>query len=638
MPAPSFRMRSFGWDRVDVQDGFWSARMETNRAATLPVEYEQCRRTGRLRAWKLKWKSGRGNPPHIFWDSDAAKWIEACGYSLAVHPDRKLERLVDGVIDDIAAAQQPDGYLNVYYTAVEPDQRWTNLRDRHEMYCAGHLIEAAVAYWQATGKRKLLDVLCRYADHIDATFGRGKGQKRGYPGHEEIELALVKLYHATGEKRYLELAKYFVDERGRRPCYYDKEAKARGDDPKKYWPGSYEYNQSHKPVRQQSEVVGHAVRAFYLYAGMADVAAETGDAELLAACRRLWADATEHKMYLTGGVGPSGRNEGFTRTYDLPNETAYAETCAAIALVFFAHRMAEIEADARYADVMERALYNGTISGVSADGRRFFYTNPLTAAPPETKPHLQCGEPYRREWFGCACCPPNVARMIAQFPQYICSAAKAAAYVHLYVASTARARIAGREVTLTQRTDYPWDGEVRITVGVDRPGAFALMLRIPGWCGRHTLKVNGRRVAAPVTRGYAKLRRTWQDGDAVELSLAMPIERVAAHPGVLEDVGKVALQRGPIVYCLEQCDHKDDVLSIHLPDKAKLVARFEPKLLGGVTVIEGDALAASPAGWSGKLYRPAKELDLKPTKLRAVPYCLWDNRTPGAMTVWLPRV
>jgi len=422
MPSPAYRMRSFGLENVAVDDRFWTPRQETNRLVTLPIEYRQCRKTGRLRAWKLNWRPGRGNPPHIFWDSDAAKWLEAVGYSLAARPDRKLERLADKVIDDIAAAQRPDGYLNIYYSVVEPDQRWTNLRDRHELYCAGHLMEAAVAYHQATGKRKLLDVLCRYADHIDATFGRSRGKKRGYPGHEEIELALVKLYHATGEKRYLKLAKYFVDERGRRPHYYDKEARARGDDRKKYWPGTYEYNQSHLPVRRQSAVVGHAVRAFYLYAGMADVAAETHDGELLAACKRLWRDATRHKMYVTGGVGPSGRNEGFTRTYDLPNETAYAETCAAIALVFFAHRMLQIEADAHYADVMERALYNGTISGVSADGTRFFYTNPLAAAPPARaaggKP-----EPHRREWFGCACCPPNIARLIASLPQYVYSAA-----------------------------------------------------------------------------------------------------------------------------------------------------------------------------------------------------------------------
>jgi len=636
MSVPSFRMRPFGLKNVNVHDAFWSPRIETNRTVTLPVEYAQCKKTGRLRAWKLHWRPGRGKVPHIFWDSDAAKWIEACAYSLAAAPDAKLQGLVDGVIDDVAAAQQGDGYLNIYYTAVEPGKRWTNLRDRHELYCAGHLIEAAVAYYQATGRRKLLDVMCRYADHIDATFGRSRGKKRGYPGHEEIELALVKLYHATGEKRYLKLAKYFIDERGRRPHYYDKEARARGDDPKEYWPGTYEYNQSHRPVREQSEVVGHAVRAFYLYAGMADVAAETHDAELLAACRRLWADATGHKMYITGGVGPSGRNEGFTRPYDLPNETAYAETCAAIALVFFAHRMGRIEADAKYADVMERALYNGTISGVSRDGRRFFYENPLAVWPPETDRRLRPGEPHRREWFGCACCPPNIARLIASFGRYVYSAGRGAAYVHLYAASTGRAEIAGRDVTLTQQTRYPWDGEVKITIGLDRPGTFALMLRIPGWCRKHALAVNGKRLAAPVRKGYARIRRRWADGDAVALSLDMPIERIKAHPSVLADAGRVAIQRGPIVYCLEQCDHAADVLGIHLPEKARLTARFAPRLLGGVTVIEGAALAPAAGGWKGRLYRPASQTRMKPVRIKAVPYCLWDNRRPGAMTVWLP--
>jgi len=630
-------MKSFGLKGVTVHDAFWLPRIETNRTATLPVEYAQCKKTGRLRAWKLNWRHGKGKRPHIFWDSDAAKWIEACAYSLAVKPDGKLGKLVDGVIDDIAAAQRPDGYLNVYYTAVEPDKRWTNLRDRHELYCAGHLMEAAVAYHEATSKRKLLDVMCRYADHIDSTFGRGRGKRRGYPGHEEIELALVKLYRATGRRRYLKLSKYFVDERGRKPHYYDKEARARGDDPRNYWPGTYEYNQSHVPVREQSEVVGHAVRAFYLYAGMADVAGETHDAELLAACKRLWADATEHKMYLTGGVGPSGRNEGFTRLYDLPNETAYAETCAAIALVFFAHRMCQIEADAKYADVMERALYNGTISGVSRDGRRFFYENRLAAWPPETDRRLRPGEPRRSEWFGCACCPPNIARLIASFGHYVYSAANSAAYVHLYVDSTGQAKIAGRSVTLTQQTEYPWDGEVKITVSVDRPGTFALMLRIPGWCRRHKLTVNGKRFAAAVRKGYARIRRRWSDGDTVAISLAMPIERIAAHPSVIADAGRAAIQRGPVVYCLEQCDHAADVLSIHLPRKARLTAKFAPGLLGGVTVIEGTALAPAGANWKGKLYRPASEVRLKPVKIKAVPYCLWDNRRPGAMTVWLPR-
>jgi DUF1680 family protein len=634
MTAPAFRMRPLGLTDVTVDDRFWRPRIETNRSVTVPIEYEQCRKTQRIKALKLGWKPGMPNQPHHFWDSDIAKWIEAAGYCLAATPDRKLERLCDRVIDSIEAAQQPDGYFNIRFTVVDPQNRWKNLRDCHELYCAGHLMEGAVAYYEATGKRKLLDAMCRYADYIGKVFGPRRGQKRGYPGHEEAELALVKLYHATGERRYLKLSKYFVDERGRRPHYYDIEAKARGDDLSKYWAGTHEYTQSHLPVREQTEVVGHAVRAFYLYSGMADIAGETGDAELLAACRRLWADAAEHKLYVTGGVGPSHRNEGFTRKYDLPNESAYAETCAAIALVFFAHRMTQIEADAKYADVMERALYNGTISGVSQDGTRFFYENPLAAAPPVG---AAAREPRRREWFGCACCPPNIARMIASLPQYACSASASAAYVHLYLASTAGVEIGGRKLALSQQTDYPWDGEVKLTVGLDRPGTFALMLRIPGWCRRYKLTVNGKRLKAPVVKGYARIRRPWADGDVVTLLMDMPIERIVAHPGVTADSGKVALQRGPLVYCLEQVDHAADVRAISLPDKAALTSRFDRKLLGGVVVIEAAGLAPAPAGWKGKLYRTAADQKHEPVKIKAVPYCLWDNRRPGAMTVWLPR-
>jgi len=622
---PTRKLRPFALKDVRIADAFWAPRLKANRRVTIPHEHTQCKETGRLDALKLEWKPGQPDPPHIFWDSDVAKWIEAASYCLATHRDRKLERLVDKVIDLVAGAQQPDGYLNVHFTVVEPEKRWANLRDAHELYCAGHLMEAAVAHFDATGKTTLLDVLCRYADHIDKTFGPRK--KRGYPGHEEIELALVKLYHATGNERYLKLSKFFVDERGRQPHYYDKEAKARGDDPKTYWARSYDYCQAHRPVREQDEAVGHSVRAMYLYSGMADVAAETGDASLLAACRKLWDSATIRKMYLTGGVGAAHWGEKFTSDYDLPNQTAYAETCAAIGLVFFAHRMLQIEADARYADVLERALYNGVLSGVSLDGKKFFYVNPLAST----------GDHHRQAWFGCACCPPNIARLIASLGSYIYSAAKAGVYVHLYVAGQGRAEVAGHKVTLSQKTRYPWDGEVAITVGVRQPASFALMLRIPDWCTKHTIRVNGKPVKAPASKGYAKIQREWGNGDTVALSLAMPVERVAAHPSVADAAGRVAIQRGPIVYCLEQCDHTAPVRSILLPDKAKLTARFDKKLFGGTVVVEGQGFAPTQAGWKGKLYAPAGQTAMRRVKFRAIPYCLWDNRAPGAMTVWLPR-
>lgn len=644
MTAPrsrAARLQPVPLRQVKLADRFWRTRQEINRTALIPHAYRMCEETGRIDALRLQWKPGMKPEPHIFWDSDVAKWLESAAYALAMQPDPALERQADALIDLIAGAQQPDGYLNSHFTAVEPAKRWTNLGSAHELYCAGHLMEAAVAYFEATGKRKILDVLCRYADHIDATFGVGKGKKRGYCGHPEIEMALVRLHLATGNERYLKLARYFIEERGRQPSYFDREAEARGEAKRNGDARRYEYCQAHRPLREQSEVVGHAVRAFYVYSGMADVAALCRDDGLRKACRRLWNDAVRHKLYVTGGVGPSRHNEGFTRAYDLPNETAYAETCAAIALVFFAHRMLQAEADGRYADVIERALYNGVLSGVSLDGRKFFYANPLASEGPApgAAPVAIAGGGHtstRVEWFGCACCPSNLSRLLASLGQYLYSTGGTAVYAHLYAAGSSRMTVAGRPLGLTQETDYPWSGEIRLTLELDQAVPFDLMLRIPGWCARHRIRINGRAAAAPVVKGYARLRRTWRNGDTVTLSLAMPVERIAAHPFVAADVGKVALQRGPLVYCLEQCDNPR-VRALLLPRHAKLAARFDPRLLGGVTVIEGAALVANLAGWKDRLYARAAGRKLKPARFKAVPYFAWANRKPGAMTVWLPE-
>lgn len=618
-------LRPVSLARVVINDPFWNSWLQVNRGQVLMHEYRMLKETGRIDQYRLDWKPGQPNPPHIFWDSDVAKWIEAASYSLATHPNRELDRLLDEVIGLLGSAQQPDGYLNPHYTVVEPGKRWTNLKDCHEMYCAGHLIEAGAAHFNATGKRALLEIACRLADHIDATFGPGK--RAGYCGHEEIELALVMLYEATGEGRYLKLSEYFINERGKRPHMFDEEACARGEEPKDHWAGGdYRYFQAHVPVREQTEAVGHAVRAMYLYSGMADVGRQTGDESLLAACRTLWRDVVGRKMYVTGGVGSSHQGETFTRAYDLPNESAYAETCAAIGLVFFSHRMLQIDADGRYADVMERALYNGVLSGLSLDGKKFFYVNPLASS----------GGHHRQEWFGCACCPPNVARILASLGQYVYSTSEQALYVHLYVGGQVRMEVGGQAVTLRQEGNYPWQGRVRFTLDLAQPGKFDLMLRIPGWCRRYAIKVNGQAAACRVQKGYARIGRRWRSGDVVEVSLRMPIERVAAHPHVEQDAGKVALQRGPIVYCLEQCDHKVDVRSIRLPDKAGLEARLEKRLLGGAMVIEG---VARSQGWEskGSLYQSAGRAPGQPAKIRAIPYCLWDNRKGGAMAVWLPR-
>lgn len=628
---------------VTIADRFWAPRQEVNRTVTLPAEYEQCKKTGRIDAWKLDWKPGQPNPPHIFWDSDAAKWIEAVGYSLATHPDQELEELADAVIDMIADAQQEDGYLNIHFTVVEPQNRLRNLRDMHELYCAGHLIEAAVSYYEGTGKRKLLDVMCRYADYIDSVLGPEEGKKRGYPGHEEIELALVKLYRATGEQRYLKLAKFFVDERGRRPHFFDLEARERGEDPAAHRGGGYDYNQSHLPVREQTTAEGHAVRAMYLYSGMADVAAETDDETLLAACERLWQNVTERRLYITGGIGSSARGERFTYDYELPNDAAYAETCAAIGLVFWAHRMLQFDGNGVYADVMERALYNGVLSGISLDGRRFLYVNPLEV---DMQAHRHKAErfgrprfsPTRQEWFSCACCPPNIARLLASLGAYIYSQAEKEVYVHLYVEGSVELSIDGHAVALQVETDYPWGETVTIAVHPDQATGFSLALRIPAWCRAAEVKVNGEQVGIEplMDNGYAKIRRIWQRGDVVTLRLPMDVVRVEAHPAVRANCGRIALHRGPLIYCLEEADNGGNLRDISLPDDAELRVTFDENLLGGIAVIHAEGKRRDLSRWKDRLYQPLPSAT-RTIALKAIPYYAWSNRTPGDMLVWIGR-
>ena len=624
------KLKAVPFTRVTIKDEFWAPRIETNRKVTIPTEYKMVEETGRIASFDLKWRAGDPNPPHIFWDSDVAKWIEAASYSLASYPDAALDSLLDTVIARIAKAQQPDGYLNTHYQQVEPDKRWTNLRDNHELYCAGHLIEAAVAHFSATGKRSLLDAVCRYADHIASVFGAERGKKRGYPGHEEVELALVKLYHTTNEARYLNLARYFIDERGQQPYYYDIEARERGDDPASFWARTYAYMQALVPVREQQEVTGHAVRAMYLYSAMADIANETGDRELLSACERLWNDLCTRRMYLTGGIGPSASNEGFTTPYDLPDETAYAETCAAVGLVFWNHRMLQFEGSGKYADVMERALYNGTISGVSVDGRTFFYENPLASS----------GKHHRRAWFDCACCPPNIARMLASLGGYAYSEGDHDAWVHLYAQGVGKLQLADTEVSIEQTTRYPWDGTVKLQVSAERSSVFALHLRIPGWCQRYTVSVNGEHNPAweTVQDGYVAIKRQWVTGDAVELHLHMPVQYVVAHPKVQQMQGRVAIQRGPVVYCAESVDNQPVALGSILiktsvAADAAFSATFRPGLLGGVTVLQGAASVDSSTTWDKALYQFLPQ-SRKQVGLTLIPYYAWDNREPGEMRVW----
>jgi len=636
---PQRRLAPVASRKVQIADRFWKPRMETNRTVTLPLQYERNRETGALTAYQWQWDPNKPPRPWRVWIGDVGKWIEAASYVLGTQQDPALSELAHDAVQNVLRGQKPDGYL--YANPIAPDKRWTNLRDLHELYDVGHAIEGAIAYYEATGRREFLDAMCRCADLLDANFGPEEGKRHGYDGHPEIELALVKLHRATGRKRYLNLAKFFVDERGREPNYFSLEARARGEDPAQHGtytgsPGQPYVNlQAHQPVRQQQDAVGHAVRAMYLYCGMADVAVETGDAELLEACRRLWKSATRRRMYVIGAVGSTAHGEAFTFDCDLPNETAYAETCANIALAFFAHRMLQVEADSEYADVMERALYNGVLSGVSLDGRRYFYANHLTVCPEASRSaagHIAAG---RQEWFGCACCPPNIARLIAGIARYAYSTSSDALYVHLYIAGSAECELAGTRVAVRQQTDYPWQGKVTITVEPEPEARFAVALRIPGWCRGAKLKVNGKPVAlARFTRkGYAVVRRAWAKGDRVDLTLPMPVERLEANPRVRMDCGKVALQRGPIVYCLEEVDNGKDLADVALPQRSRLVVATDSKL-GGVLVIRGRALRRHARGWKNVLYRSVRS-SVKAFTFKAVPYCMWGNRGEGEMLVWV---
>jgi DUF1680 family protein len=630
---PLERHLAVAFTAVELQDGLWAPRQRAVRERTVPFLFSQCEKNGLIEALDVDSPPGplripfnnRPNTAVMYWDSDIAKCIEMASYTLATHYDAAIDARIDDLIARIAKAQQPDGYFNSYFIRREPAKRWTNLRDWHELYCAGHLIEAAVAHRQATGKTTLLDLMRRYVDYIAIVFGPGPNQKRGYCGHPEIELALVKLYHLTGERRYLDVAKFFVDERGRQPHYFDHEARDRGQDPAARFHGTYEYSQSHVPVREQRQVVGHAVRAMYLYSAMADLAGEFGDTSLMDACKTLWADLTGKRLYVTGGLGPSARNEGFTADYDLPNETAYAETCAAVGLIFWAHRLLLVERDARYADMMELALYNGALSGLSLDGEQFFYDNPLASR----------GEHHRWTWHRCPCCPPNIGRLIASLGQYVYSTGPDEAAVHLYVTGRAQFAIGDVNVTLTQATQYPWDGVVRIAVEPEQSSEFALRLRIPGWSRKASLEINGAAVdlKAVMDRGYAHIRRSWQKGDSVTLTLEMLPERIYAHPEVAADAGRVALKRGPIVYCVEGNDNKAAAHRIVLPRESRITAQFDPDLLTGVGTLSAEALVIGP--WEeGTLYR-ADPPQAQRTTIRAIPYSFWANREPAEMRVWL---
>lgn len=629
--------------QVRIEDPFWSYWQRLINDVVIPYQWQalndQVEGAEPSHAiHNLKIAAGEAQGLYygpVFQDSDLYKWLEAVGYVLARGRDASLEEMADGAIELLGRAQWPDGYLNSHYTVVKPDKRWTNVRDDHEMYCAGHLIEAAVAYYEATGKPRVLDIVKRLADHIAAEFGPGPGQKKGYPGHPELELALMKLYRVTKERRYLELAQFFVEERGRRPHYYELEAVAREE--RRARPYNLDYSQAHLPIKEQKTAQGHSVRAMYLFAGAVDVAVETGDQELLSACRDLFDNVVEKRMYVTGGIGSSAYQEAFTADYDLPGDRAYTETCAAIGLVFFAHRLLQAAPDARYADVIERALYNGILSGIALDGKSYFYVNPLEVWPDTThrREDMRHVKTVRQPWFGCACCPPNVARLLASLGQYVYSTDADAVYTHLFLSGQVDVDMRGQTVTLTQTTEYPWDGRVTIDVSGDAGGEFAIALRIPGWCRDAAVRVNGQPfdLAGTLENGYARIRRQWKDGDRIELILAMPVEVIRAHPNVRACAGQVALMRGPLVYCLEERDNGANLSDLRLYADRPMTVRHEPDGLRGVAVMTAQGSRSVDDG-DGALYRTAKPARAE-VEITAIPYYAWANRGENEMTVWV---
>jgi len=624
---------------VKLEGQFWHERLETVLTRTIPSQHKKLSEYTILDSLKLKQpppplrfpRHANGFTVQVFWDSDIGKWIEAASYALAHRRDEDIEAKIEAIVDDFETAQAPDGYLNCWYLGHEPDKRWTNLRDNHEMYNAGHLLEGAIAYFQVTGRRRWLDIMERYLEHIYSVFGTGPGQKRGYDGHEELELALMKLYYLTRDKKHLDFATYLINERGQQPPhFFDVEREARGDAEKqqRYVQGNYEYSQSHKPVREQDKVVGHAVRAMYLYTAMADLAAEIGDADLKRACEVLWDDVMETKMYVTAGLGPSAQNEGFTHDFDLPNQTAYAETCASVALIFWAQRMLHLDLDGKYADILELAMFNGALSGLSRDGEQYFYANPLESD----------GTPTRWDWHTCPCCTMNVSRLVASVGGYFLSTAQDGVAFHLYGGIDTEVEIAGTMVALREISTYPWSGDIRIEVDPKVPTTFDLKLRIPGWCEGAKVSVNGNAVdVAAAVDGYLTINRDWFEGDVVTMELPMPPVRLYAHPGVIMDAGRIALKRGPLVYCVEEADNPGGrVQRLKLPRDAQLKTETRADLFDGVVTLKADALAIKEGDWQA-LYRTDPPQDEKAT-LTALPYYLWANRGQGSMVVWVPEV
>jgi len=633
--AQNYPIAPVSFTAVQITDNFWQPRMQTNTTVTIPFAFQKSEETGRLANFAIAGglQSGKFQSKYPYDDSDVYKIIEGAAYTLALEPDSELDSFLDTLIGWIAAAQEDDGYL-MTWRSIQPqepptswsgEERWDNMEFGHELYNVGHLYEAAVAHYEATGKRTLLDVALKNADLLVKLFA--SGQEQGYPGHQEIEIGLAKLYRITGEQKYLDLAKLFLERRGERS--YEDEGNM-------YETGAYW--QDHDPVLQQTEAVGHAVRAGYMYAAMADIAALTGDERYLEAIDNIWENVIAKKLYITGGVGGSHYGEAFAENYELPNAEAYAETCAAIANDLWNYRMFLLHGDSKYIDVLERTLYNGLISGVSLEGNRFFYPNPLAAD----------AEGYERsEWFSTSCCPSNISRFLPSLPGYVYAQRDRAVYVNLFMSNGANLDVQGTPVRITQETAYPWDGKVEIALQPENALEFPLLIRLPGWAQGQpvpsdlyhyledseqvvSISINGKKVDFQQEKGYAVLKQNWQKGDEITVDFPMQVRRIVSNEAVKANTGRVALAYGPIVYCAEWVDNAGKVSNILLPDAAKLQVAFEPQLLGGVNVIRGQAKAF-------RVNETGTTIESIQQAFQAIPYALWAHRGKGEMQVWLNR-
>ena len=625
--------------QVIIKDGFWSDRQRLITDTVIPYQelilddkVESVEKSHAFANFRIAAGLEDGEfYGMVFQDSDVAKWLEAVAYSLSIKPSEDLEHRADDIIEIIAKAQQADGYLNTYFTIKEPDKRWTNLHACHELYCAGHMMEAGVAYYKATGKKQLLDVMEGMSDHIEKHFITE--QREGIPGHQEIEIGLMKMYHATGKEKFFNLAKHFIDERGQKPDYFLREDQNRGWHHDIMDPKNTRYNQSFAPVREQKTAEGHSVRAVYMYTAMADIASVNGDMELYEACKAVWDNIINKRMFITGGIGSNADGEAFTIDYDLPNDSIYGETCASVGLIFFAKKMLDIHPSNQYADVMELALYNGVLSGMQLDGKRFFYVNPLEVNP-DISGKLSGYKhvlPERPGWYQCACCPPNVARLLADLGQYVWSESSDIIYSHLYIGGSSKFDLA----TITLDTRYPWEGSVTYTIQPSgRKLEFTLAIRIPSYVKEFTILLNNSEYGSSldIRDGYCYFNRKWEEGDTLQLLFDMPVRRIHANTLVRHNIGCVALMRGPIVYCLEGVDNGDNLQELHIKkDEEILIGEYDPESLSGIVDLrmKGTRVYANDG-----LYFEG-DFSEKEETLRAIPYYAWGNRVLTQMRVWI---